>query len=242
MAVLFISDLHLDAARPASIAAFVEFMSREALYAEQLYILGDLFEVWIGDDDDDERMQPVLDAMAQLRDADVPCYLMHGNRDFLIGPAFARRTGCKLLPDYATVEIYGKPTLLTHGDLLCTDDTGYHNLRKMVRDPTWQRNFLGKSIAERREVAQSMRELSKTETARKPSDIMDVNQSTVEETMRNHRVDHLIHGHTHRPAVHRFDLDNKRATRIVLGDWYEQGTILSWAKRGFRLTRLLEDF
>lgn len=240
MAVLFISDLHLDADRPESIDAFVKFVSKEAIYAERLYILGDLFEVWIGDDDDDDRMQPVLDALALLHNADVPCYLMHGNRDFLIGSAFAAETGCTILPDYATVDVYGKSTLLTHGDLLCTDDKAYLKLRKMVRDPAWQKDFLSKSVSERREIAQSIRELSKSETAEKPSDIMDVNQAAVVAAMRDHRVHHLIHGHTHRPGVFRFDLNSQVATRIVLGDWYEQGTILSWSKRSFRLTTLID--
>jgi UDP-2,3-diacylglucosamine hydrolase len=235
MAVLFVSDLHLDAARPWAIEAFVRFLSDEALYAERLFILGDLFEVWIGDDVDEPAMRPVLDALAMLASADVPCYFLRGNRDFLVGRGFSERTGCKVLSDYVTVDLYGKPALLAHGDLLCTDDKPYMQLRATVRDPMWQRDFLSKSVAQRRSIAASMREQSRTETASKPPEIMDVNRDAVDEAMRSHGVTHLIHGHTHRPAVHRFLLDNQQAARIVLGDWYEQGSVLSWDQHGFRL-------
>ncbi len=238
MAVLFISDLHLDAQRPAAVEAFLGFLATDAIRAERLFILGDLFEVWIGDDDDDPAMAPVIDAIASLRHADVACYIMHGNRDFLIGRAFAERTGCEILTDYVTVDIYGKQMLLTHGDLLCTDDRPYMKLRATVRDEEWKRDFLSKSLSDRRKIALSMREMSQQETADKPPEIMDVNQTAVEETMRSHGVEFLIHGHTHRPGVHRFEMDGKIATRIVLGDWYEQGTILSWDNHGFKLAAL----
>jgi UDP-2,3-diacylglucosamine hydrolase len=139
------------------------------------------------------------------------------------------------------VDIYGEPMLLTHGDLLCTDDTAYMKLRTTVRDAAWQQAFLNKSLQERRNIAASLRAQSKTETAIKASDIMDVNQATVEQTMRSHGVQYLIHGHTHRPSVHRFELDGRPAARIVLGDWYEQGTILQWDRHGFKLRALLKD-
>ena len=241
MTVLFISDLHLDAERPEAIDSFVEFIARDAINAERLFILGDLFEAWVGDDDDDARLMPVLDALASLSAYEVPCYVMHGNRDFLLGEEFAKRSNCKLLSDFVTVDIYGEPMLLTHGDLLCTDDTAYMKLRTTVRDAAWQQAFLNKSLQERRNIAASLRAQSKTETAIKASDIMDVNQATVEQTMRSHGVQYLIHGHTHRPSVHRFELDGRPAARIVLGDWYEQGTILQWDRHGFKLRALLKD-
>ncbi len=241
MSVLFVSDLHLDAERPAAIDTFVDFIEREGVRSERFFILGDLFEVWVGDDDDDPAMARVIDAIAQLRHYEVPCYIMHGNRDFLLGDAFAQRTGAKILTDYVTVDIYGQALLLTHGDLLCTDDTAYMKLRAMVRDPQWQSNFLARPIEERRQIAASLRERSRTETAMKSGEIMDVNQSAVEETLRSHGVNLLVHGHTHRPGVHRFDIDGTPATRIVLGDWYTQGTILQWDRHGFKLRTLLDE-
>jgi UDP-2,3-diacylglucosamine hydrolase len=241
LSVLFVSDLHLDAERPAAIDTFVDFVERECVKAERLFILGDLFEVWVGDDDDDPALGRVIDAIALLRNYEVPCYIMHGNRDFLLGEAFAQRTGATILTDFVTVEIYGSELLLTHGDLLCTDDTAYMRLRAMVRDLEWQSGFLARPIGERRQIAASLRERSRTETAMKAEEIMDVNQGAVEETMRSHGVQYLIHGHTHRPGVHRFELDGTAATRIVLGDWYAQGTILQWDRHGFKLRTLLDE-
>jgi UDP-2,3-diacylglucosamine hydrolase len=239
MAVLLISDLHLDPERPNSIPRFVDFVQKEALYTERLYILGDLFEAWIGDDEDDPRIEPVIEALARLHTADVPVYLMHGNRDFLIGQQFSKRTGVELLDDYELVTIYGRPVLLTHGDLLCTDDAPYMELRKKVRNPAWQEDFLSKSVEERRTIASDLRKRSQTETARKPEDIMDVNQTAVELAMLRHGVRYLVHGHTHRPAVHHFSLEEAAATRIVLGDWYEEATILRWEPTGFKLAALV---
>jgi len=241
VSVLFVSDLHLDAERPAAIDTFVDFVAREGIKSDRLFILGDLFEVWVGDDDDDPVLARVIDSIALLRSYEVPCYIMHGNRDFLLGDAFAQRTGAKILTDFVTVDIYGQTILLTHGDLLCTDDTAYMKLRAMVRDPAWQSGFLSRPIEERRQIAASLRARSKSETAMKSSEIMDVNQAAVEETLRSHGVDVLVHGHTHRPGVHRFDVDGSPATRIVLGDWYTQGTILQWDRHGFKLRSLLDD-
>jgi len=241
VSVLFVSDLHLDAERPAAIDAFVDFVTREGIKSERLFILGDLFEVWVGDDDNDPALTRVIDSIALLRSYEVPCYVMHGNRDFLLGDEFAQRTGAKILTDFVTVDIYGQTILLTHGDLLCTDDTAYMKLRAMVRDPAWQSGFLARPIEERRQIAASLRARSKSETAMKSSEIMDVNQGAVEETLRSHGVDFLVHGHTHRPGVHRFDVDGRPATRIVLGDWYTQGTILQWDRHGFKLRTLLDD-
>jgi UDP-2,3-diacylglucosamine hydrolase len=235
---LFISDLHLDAGEPRTIRRFLEFIDAEALAAQALYILGDLFEAWIGDDDDDAHLRPIVAALARVTGAGVPCAVMHGNRDFLLGARFCAVTGCRLLGDYERIDLYGEPVLLTHGDLLCTDDTRYMALRGQLRDPQWQREFLAKPLAERRKIAAGLRELSAVEIAAKSYDIMDVNQRTVEETMRDFEVSLLMHGHTHRPAVHRFVLDGKPATRVVLGAWHDAATIVRWSASGFSLDAL----
>jgi UDP-2,3-diacylglucosamine hydrolase len=235
---LFISDLHLDAGEPETIRRFLRFVDGDARDARALYVLGDLFEAWVGDDDDDARLAPVIAALAGLTRAGVPCSLMHGNRDFLIGPKFCEATGCRLLGDYERIDLYGEPVLLTHGDLLCTDDTRYQALRATLRKPKWQREFLGKPLEERRKIAAELRELSATEIAAKSYEIMDVNQATVERTMREHRVSLLLHGHTHRPAIHRFVLDGAPAARIVLGAWHEQASIVRWDDTGYRLDTL----
>jgi UDP-2,3-diacylglucosamine hydrolase len=232
MAVLFISDLHLDPTRPDSIARFREFCATTARDVEATYILGDLFEAWIGDDDDDPGLAPILGALADLTAGGTPCHFMQGNRDFLTGPEFARRTGCHLLGDFEQIELYGTPVLLTHGDLLCTDDLRYQELRRQLRDPVWQADFLDKPLRERRRIAAELRRLSQTEMAAKTETIMDVNEATVRETMRRFGVRVLLHGHTHRPAIHRFDLDGQPAERIVLNDWYGPGGYLRWDRSG----------
>ena len=238
MTALFISDLHLNSQRPQSTREFLAFMERRARGAQRLYVLGDLFEAWIGDDDDDRELDPILDSLAAVSRGGTTCYFMHGNRDFLVGPRFAARTGCRLLGDYETVELYGERVLLTHGDLLCTDDKRYMTLRATVRDPKWQRDFLAKPLSERRKVALDLRALSQSEVAAKPEEIMDVNAATVAATMRKSGVRTLLHGHTHRPGVHRVELDGREATRIVLGAWYEHGSCVRWDESGFELEML----
>jgi len=235
---LFISDLHLDAGDPGTIHRFVGLIDGEAREASEFYILGDLFEAWIGDDDDDLGLKPILAALARLTAAGVPCAIMHGNRDFLLGADFCAVTGCRLLGDYERIDLFGEPVLLTHGDLLCTDDTRYLTLRTQLRDPAWQREFLAKPLPERRKIAADLRALSATEIAAKAEDIMDVNQRTVEATMREHDVRLLLHGHTHRPGVHEFSLDGRPATRIVLGAWHDQASIVRWTPAGFSLDTL----
>jgi len=226
MAILFISDLHLDPARAQITDTFLGFLAQEARQAEHLCILGDFFEAWIGDDDPDPHHARVMAGLRDLTDSGVPVDLMHGNRDFLIGEGFAEQTGCRLITDPTTVELNGVPTLLMHGDTLCTDDLEYQQFRRMVRNPEWQRAFLAKPLAERRAFAAQARGESKARTQNKAEAIMDVNQQTVERTMRDHNVTQLIHGHTHRPAIHRFCVDGRPMTRIVLGDWYEQKSVL----------------
>jgi UDP-2,3-diacylglucosamine hydrolase len=235
---LFISDLHLTAGDTETTRRFVEFIEGPARAARDLYILGDLFEAWIGDDDDDPRVVPIIDALRKLTHSGVACALMHGNRDFLLGQQFCAMTGCRLLGDYERVTLFGERVLLTHGDLLCTDDTRYMTLRAELRSAAWQRDFLSRTLAERRQIASDLRQLSATEIATKSDYIMDVNQTAVERTMRDHDVSLLLHGHTHRPAVHRFDLGGQPAARIVLGAWYEQASIVRWTSAGFALETL----
>jgi len=175
-------------------------------------------------------------ALRELTSTGVPCAVMHGNRDFLIGERFCAATGCRLLGDYERIEINGEPVLLTHGDLLCTDDTRYQALRGQLRSPAWQRDFLAKTVVERRQIASDLRQMSAAEIAAKAENIMDVNQATVERTMREFDVRLLLHGHTHRPAIHSFRLDGRPAQRIVLGAWYEQASFVRWDARGPVLT------
>jgi len=234
MAVLFISDLHLDPARPDRIRDFTAFCAGAARQAATVYVLGDLFEAWIGDDDDDAGLTPILDALTGLSQSGTDCFFMHGNRDFLVGAEFAARTGCRLLDEFATIDLYGEPVLLTHGDLLCTDDVRYLELRRQLRDPAWQQDFLAKPLAERRRIAADLRQLSRDEMAAKAESIMDVNETTVIETMRQYQVRTLVHGHTHRPAIHRFELDGASARRIVLSDWYGPGACVRWDRAGPR--------
>lgn len=235
MTTLFISDLHLDSVRPGITELFLKFLREDARRAERLYILGDFFEAWVGDDDDDPHHARVMAGLKGLTDAGVPVLLMHGNRDFLIGEAFVQKTGVKLLPDPTLVDLYGQPTLLIHGDTLCIDDKEYQMVRRMLRDPAWQKDYLAKPLAERKTIAAHARAESKAHTAAQADYIMDVNQKAVEDLMRKHQVSRLIHGHTHRPAVHHFTSDGKKKERIVMGDWYEQSSQLSWTPEGGRL-------
>lgn len=237
MTTLFISDLHLDGSRPAVTRLFFSFLEGEARSADALYILGDLFEAWIGDDDDDAHHQAVL---ARLQDFSlaVPLAIMHGNRDFLLGERFARTTGCRLMDEAEVVDLYGTPTLLVHGDQLCTDDADYQRFRTLSRDPEWQQGMLAKPLAERRAIARQARDRSTIENSMKSDAIMDVNADAVADALRAHGVRRMIHGHTHRPAVHEFDLDGAPVTRIVLGDWYDQGSLLRVDANGFVLTQL----
>ena len=227
MTTLFISDLHLCGHRPAITGFFNSFLGHEASRADALYILGDLFEYWVGDDAvHDDQFKTIVAAMRTLTTQGTPLFVMHGNRDFLMGRAFEHATGCQLLTDPSVVDLYGTPVLLTHGDAMCTADTQYMEFRKTVRSDAWQRDFLAKSFSERNAIVQSYRDISKASTASKSPDIMDVTPQEVTALMRNHGVTNMIHGHTHRPGEHHFELDGKAARRVVLGDWYEQGSVL----------------
>ncbi|HEX6928456.1 MAG TPA: UDP-2,3-diacylglucosamine diphosphatase [Gammaproteobacteria bacterium] len=236
--VLFISDLHLDASRPEVTALFLEFLASRARDAAALYILGDLFEAWIGDDDTDSHHARVQDNMRALVDGGVPGYFMHGNRDFLVSAQFAARTKFVLLEDPTVIDLFDRPTLLMHGDTLCTDDVNYQKVRRMFRNPEWQREFLAQPLDARRAFADSARAESKAAQAGLAMDIMDVNREAVNAAFMAHDVTRLVHGHTHRPGVHTFLLQGKTRQRIVLGDWYEQGSVLSATPAGLSLTTL----
>ncbi|GAB2542399.1 UDP-2,3-diacylglucosamine diphosphatase [Rhodanobacter koreensis] len=227
MATLFIADLHLDPSRPKITALFENYLaSDEVRHADALYILGDLVEAWIGDDDDAELPQRIAHATRAVRDAGVPVYFMVGNRDFLLGETFARHAGMTLLDDGTVHDIQSRPTLLMHGDVLCTDDVAYQAARRQLRSPEWQAQVLAMPLEARRALAARAREESRQHTGSTMESIMDVNADAVAEAMRHAGVTRMIHGHTHRPAVHAFELDGQPAQRIVLGDWYEHGSVL----------------
>jgi UDP-2,3-diacylglucosamine hydrolase len=227
MSSLFIADLHLDDSRPHITSLFEQYLAGDDVRgADALYILGDLVEAWIGDDDDAELPGRIARATRAVRDAGVPVYFMVGNRDFLLGEAFAERAGFTLLDDGTVHDLYGTPTLLMHGDVLCTDDVAYQTVRRNVRTPEWKAQVLAMSLDARRAFAAQARQDSRAHTGSTQETIMDVNAGAVAEAMRKAGVSRLIHGHTHRPAVHHFDLDGQTAERIVLGDWYAQGSAL----------------
>jgi len=236
MTTLFISDLHLSPQRPHITALFLHFLQQQASKAEALYILGDLFEFWIGDDAGlGKEVQPVNDALRQLTAHGTPVHFLHGNRDFLVGQTWADYTGVQLLREETVVERNGERILLMHGDSLTTDDQKQQAFRNMVLTPEWQAMFLAKSIPERMEMAQQARMESRKHQSDMREEIMDVNQNAVEAVMRKNRVTRLIHGHTHRPDIHRFILDDTPAERIVLADWYERGNVLRLDKGNFEL-------
>ncbi|MGH8118797.1 MAG: UDP-2,3-diacylglucosamine diphosphatase [Rhodanobacteraceae bacterium] len=239
MATLLVSDLHLDDARPHIVDLFERFCATEALRADALYIPGDLFEAYVGDDDDAPLNARVAAALHDVADAGVPVRFIAGNRDFLVGDAYARRCGMDILADGTVLDLDGTPTLLLHGDALCTDDADYQAARAEVRDPAWQAAFLARPLAERRAFAANARAESRAHTSTADTAIMDVNQAAVETAMRKAGVVRMIHGHTHRPAIHDFTLDGKPTQRIVLGDWYEQGSVLRVSPHAVELHRLV---
>lgn len=226
MSTLFISDLHLDPSRPDIMAGFRAVLEDRAPAADALYILGDLFEAWVGDDDDSPVAREACGALRTLSATGLPVYFLRGNRDFLVGEAFGERTGVRVLPERHIVEVAGRPTLLLHGDELCTDDVAYQAMRRQLRDPAWQAQMLSRPIAERRAMAEQLRAQSRDATSAKAEEIMDVNQQAVEKALLGAGVRHMIHGHTHRPATHRFELRGESAQRVVLGDWHERGNVL----------------
>lgn len=236
---LFISDLHLCASRPAITAAFMHFLENTASKAKALYILGDLFEYWAGDDDIDSPFhQQIISAFSKTTEAGLKIYLMHGNRDFLIADKFCRITGITLIDDPVMIDLNGQAALLSHGDDLCTDDIAYQQFRAQVRDKKWQQEFLSQPLQVRKQQVEAIRARSEQEKTQKSMQIMDVNAQAVEALLRKYQPDLLIHGHTHRPNQHSIEVDGRKITRWVLGDWYEQGSCLACNSQGCKDIKL----
>lgn len=226
-AIVFASDLHLNAADPDKVELFDAFMTRASSAAREVFLLGDVFEIWLGDDDDSEPHPRILAALRRYTESGGGLYVMRGNRDFLFSETFAAATGASLLDDWHTIELFGTRTLLTHGDLLCTRDVQYQQFRHYVRNRDNQREFLAHPLAKRREIAAHTRSGTKASMLEKEDVIMDVEQSTVENFMHEFGATRLIHGHTHRPADHRFTGDDGAVReRLVLGDWYDGCSVL----------------
>ncbi|MBS0215259.1 MAG: UDP-2,3-diacylglucosamine diphosphatase [Proteobacteria bacterium] len=240
MTTLFISDLHLDPERPEITDLFGKFIDGEARDADALYILGDLFEAWVGDDDPSPAGAVVAGKLRELHESGVPVSFIRGNRDFLLGDDYARAAGMAILPDPAVIDLHGEPTLLLHGDLLCSDDNAYQQFRAQTRDPRWQAQFLAHPLADRIAFAEQARAASKARYGELVSSGMaetigDVSPATVQEWFKRYGIRRMIHGHTHRPAVHDEGGGN---TRVVLGDWYEQGSVLRVDRGGVHLDAL----
>ncbi|BEH71578.1 UDP-2,3-diacylglucosamine diphosphatase [Edwardsiella tarda] len=239
MATLFIADLHLSQQEPAITAGFLRFLATEARQAEALYILGDFFDYWIGDDDPQPLHQQVSDALRRLSDSGVRCYFIHGNRDFLLGKRYAARCGMTLLPQEQVITLYGRRILLLHGDTLCSDDQAYQRYRRKVHNPLLQWLFRRLPLRLRLKIAAGMRQQSARSNSAKSMTIMDVNQQTVCATLQRHAVHCMIHGHTHRPAIHHFCLpDGSGAQRAVLGAWHQHGSMIRVDAEGLALIDL----
>lgn len=233
---LFISDLHLCSSRPNITKAFIHFLEHSASKAENLFILGDLFEYWAGDDDlDDSGHEVIIEAIKALSyDAGTQVFFMHGNRDFLISDQFAKAANIELLQDPSEINLYGKRILISHGDELCKDDTRYQAFRLQVRSHEWQSEFLSQPLAARKAQIEALRHQSEQEKSHKSLAIMDVNSDAVSALLRLHQYPELfIHGHTHRPNKHIIEIDGHQCQRVVLGDWYEQGSYLRLDHHGF---------
>jgi len=244
-ATVFISDLHIDSDKPEigrQFLDFIEGLKKSVGKLDALYILGDWFESWVGDDDPDESKWACINAVKELSELDIHCYFMAGNRDFLVGEKFAHASGCQILEDPTIMGMYGKKIMLLHGDTLCTDDVQYQEFRAMSRDPDWQQQISMLPLEQRIAMAAQIREQSKIDTGNKANDIMDVNKDEVLKTFTDNKVDIIIHGHTHRPAIHQITKDTQDdtefLTRIVLGDWYKQGSVLIWRKKDYELKTL----
>jgi UDP-2,3-diacylglucosamine hydrolase len=238
----FISDLHLSSRTPGAAGIFRDLLADSAAAGNRLYILGDLFETWVGDDDDDPFSQGIIAALDQARQRGLAVFLLHGNRDFLLGARFAARSGVTLLPDPCVLSAPGQTFVLSHGDALCTDDVGYQTFRAQTRDPAWQDAFLQKNLPERRALAEALRAQSESAKSAKPAALMEVNASAVEHFLRRHGYAVLIHGHTHRPACHAHLVDGRRVERHVLSDWSEtEGEALVWDGHVLRRASLFSN-
>lgn len=229
MPTIFMSDLHLDKKRPEAIKFFIDYMNHVSPSTKAIYILGDLVEYWVGDDDPADGLEDVF-KIIYTKSKEINIYFMHGNRDFLISENFCKKHGMKLLQDPTLINLYDKKVLLMHGDILCTDDKQYQEYRVLVRSHAWQSEMLIKTLSERLMIAQQLREKSLEATEKKKEYIMDVNNETVIKIMKEYDADILIHGHTHRPNVHKLQIGQKDIKRIVLGDWYDRSFILEFSK------------
>jgi UDP-2,3-diacylglucosamine hydrolase len=235
---LLVSDLHLGDTRPAANEAFFSFIEGKASGAEALYILGDLFEYWVGDDELGDSFNSIVAGfLRRLSQAGVRLFLMHGNRDFLFGARFCEAIGAELLQDPTVVQLGGVTTLLMHGDTLCTGDLDYQEWRRVARSAEWQREFMAQPLAARRDAARGLRQKSSAAVAEKPMEIMDVEDAAVREAFRRHGVQRLVHGHTHRPGRHRLEVDGRACERWVLPDWYGPGGYLEISGTAPRLVR-----
>lgn len=235
MATFFIADIHLCTQEPAITAGFLRFLREDAPQADALYILGDLFEAWIGDDDPEPLHACIAAALNDLHQQGVPCFFIHGNRDFLLGRRFARASLMQLLPEKKVLELYGRRVIILHGDTLCTDDVGYQKFRKKVHNPLIQKIFVALPLTWRLAIAARMRADSKASNSGKSLEVMDVNPQAVIHEMETNGVEWMIHGHTHRPAIHDVPLDGKTGHRAVLGAWHEQGSMIKVSADGVEL-------
>lgn len=229
---LFISDLHLDAAHPDMVKLFINLLNQAGPDVDAIYILGDLVESWIGDDNNNTFTRTLYRTLKQTHERGIQLYFQHGNRDFLMGKRFARETGCVLLPEEYKVNLYGTDVLLMHGDTLCTDDIAYLRARRFAYSKILRFLYLSLPLSIRKYIADHFRKVSMQHTQSAPKMILDVTPDAVNTVMKKHGVKHLIHGHTHQPAVHAFILNNEPATRYVLAAWHEGGHVLEWHDNG----------
>ncbi len=232
---LFISDLHLDNSHPMTLQLFINFTQNYiGDEVDALYILGDLFELWVGDDDRSEFNEKIKYQLSTITKQGIPLFFIHGNRDFLIGKQFSKETGCQLLPEHTVITRYGKSILLTHGDALCTLDSKHMKFRKLTRNNLFKYLALFSPLGIRKRIGRNLRNSSKKHTRAISNEMMDVEPNTVNQILKKHQVFNIVHGHTHQPAIINFQLDNKPAERIVLGSWEQQGCVLKWNENGER--------
>ena len=238
MTTVFLSDIHISDEFPEISIRLKEFLLEEESKTNTIYILGDLFEYWLGDDDPNPSFAEIRNLLKKLSDNNISLFFIHGNRDFLIGESFAEETGCRILHDPHVIDLYGKKALISHGDIFCTDDQEYQLFRNQTRDPDWKNSILSEPLSFRRDFAKQARLESSEYTSSMKNEIMDVNKDEILKMYEKYNVDIIIHGHTHRPAIHDIFFNGRKYQRIVLGDWYEQGSILRCSEKGFDLIQL----
>ena len=238
MTTVFLSDIHISDQHPEISEHFKEFLLNEKSKINTIYILGDLFEYWLGDDDPNPSYGEIKLLLKKLSQKGLSIFFIHGNRDFLIGEKFAEEAGCHILRDPKVIDLFGKKVLISHGDIFCKDDKKYQSFRDQTRDPEWKKSILGKPLHFREEFAKQARLESIKHTSSKKNEIMDVNKDEILKMYEKYNVDIIIHGHTHRPAIHDVFFNGRNCQRIVLGDWYEQGSILKCDETGFDLIKL----